>query len=130
MNQSVNTDHPLNIFGYRKMPHSLWRLSPRLYVIVSALNDIRLIVTGKLTLHRAWQAGHDTGTQAEYRRIVVNGGDLVPYIKALHEARGALWELYNWKSRESFECDPAVKAIDEALAHRKTMAHILSGGEP
>jgi len=32
------------------------------------------IITGKWSLHRAWQQGHDNGTASEYRRIVINGG--------------------------------------------------------
>jgi hypothetical protein len=39
-----------------------------------AAHDIWLIATGRLTLHRAWQAGHDHGTAMEYQRTVVNGG--------------------------------------------------------
>lgn len=32
------------------------------------------IVTGRMSLHRAWQAGMDYGTAQEYRRTVVMGG--------------------------------------------------------
>jgi hypothetical protein len=46
--------------------------------MAAAIGDIWLIVTGKLTLHRAWQCGYDQGQRAEYRRIIVNGGDLIP----------------------------------------------------
>lgn len=66
--------HPLHEFGYRRPPHWLWRLSKRTYVTVSALNDMRLIALGRLTLHRAWQAGHDAGNAHEFKRTVVNGG--------------------------------------------------------
>ena len=36
------------------------------------------VVTGKWSLHRAWQDGKDLGSLMEYRRIIINGGDLVP----------------------------------------------------
>jgi hypothetical protein len=36
------------------------------------------VVTGKWSLHRAWQAGKDLGAREEYQRVVVNGGDLGP----------------------------------------------------
>lgn len=32
------------------------------------------IVTGKWSLHRAWQDGRDYGTLKEYERILINGG--------------------------------------------------------
>lgn len=32
------------------------------------------IITGRWSLHRAWQAGIDLGVAMEYRRIVVMGG--------------------------------------------------------
>jgi len=32
------------------------------------------IVTGKWSLHRAWQEGKDHGTQMEYHRTVIMGG--------------------------------------------------------
>lgn len=57
-------EHPLSSFGYRRIPHRIWRLSNRAGVIASAMNDIWLILSGKLTLHRAWQAGYDNGTVA------------------------------------------------------------------
>jgi hypothetical protein len=67
-------NHPLHDFGYRRPPHWLWRLSRRSYVAAAAVGDILLIVTGRCSLHRAWQSGHDHGTQMEYRRTVMNGG--------------------------------------------------------
>lgn len=67
-------EHPLAEFGYRRPPNWLWRASPRAFVFVAAVKDIWLIVTGRLNLHRAWQAGHDHGTRMEYQRTVVNGG--------------------------------------------------------
>ena len=50
------------------------RTDQRAFVVCSALQDIWLIVTGRATLHRAWQAGHDHGRQMEYTRTVINGG--------------------------------------------------------
>jgi hypothetical protein len=44
-----------------------------LFCIVSALQDIMLILRGKATLHRAWQAGHDHGHLQEVTRQL-NGG--------------------------------------------------------
>lgn len=67
-------EHPLEKFGFKRTPHWLWRLSPRAFVFASSLQDIWLIVTGRLSLHRAWQAGHDHGTWAEYQRVIINGG--------------------------------------------------------
>jgi len=63
-------DHPLSKFGYKRPPHWLWRISQRLYIVVAALNDIRLIAMGRLTLHRAWQAGHDHGHAQEIARCL------------------------------------------------------------
>lgn len=72
MQQTI--EHPLHSYGYRRPPHWLWRLSRRAYVMVAAIKDIWLIVTGRCSLHRAWQAGYDHGTQMEYTRTVINGG--------------------------------------------------------
>jgi hypothetical protein len=72
--QAPMEPHHLAQFGYRRLPHRLWRISPRAFVICSAAQDIWLILTGRATLHRAWQAGHDAGTAHEYRRTVINGG--------------------------------------------------------
>lgn len=33
-------------------------------------------ITGKWSLHKAWQAGHDHGTRFEYERIIKNMGDI------------------------------------------------------
>jgi hypothetical protein len=32
------------------------------------------IITGKWSLHKAWQIGMDYGTQQEYHRMVIMGG--------------------------------------------------------
>jgi hypothetical protein len=107
--------HPLAKFGHHRLPHWLWRRSRRLYVVCSAVRDIFLIATGRITLHVAWQEGSTTGSMNEYRRIMINGGELVPYVKALREARGALWEMWPSDRIENFPNDPAVKAIDAIL---------------
>lgn len=60
--------HPLASFGYHRPSHRLWRVSPRLFTLVGALQDIWLIATGRITLHRAWQAGHDHGHVSEIGR--------------------------------------------------------------
>jgi hypothetical protein len=67
-------DHPLAGYGYRRPPFWLWRLSPRLFVITAAIGDLWLIVTGRCSLHRAWQHGCDEGRAMEYHRTVVMGG--------------------------------------------------------
>jgi hypothetical protein len=72
--KSKGIEHPLAEFGYRRPPHWLWRRSQRVYVIVAAIQDIWLIVTGRLSLHRAWQAGYDQGHVGEIHRTVVMGG--------------------------------------------------------
>lgn len=72
--QAPMPPHHLAQFGYRRPPHWLWRASPRAFVIVSAIQDIWLVVTGRATLHRAYQAGLDAGREHEYQRVVVNGG--------------------------------------------------------
>lgn len=74
MFKQAEEPHHLARFGYRRLPFRLWRISPRLWIIVSAVQDIWLIITGQCTLHQAWQAGHDHGTTMEYRRTVINGG--------------------------------------------------------
>lgn len=113
--QAPIPDHPLAPYGYSRPPFWLWRFSPRAFVTVAAIKDMLLIITGRCSLHRAWQAGHDHGTQSEYQRIIINGGDLVPYVTALREARGALWEMWPAGKEASFPADPAVKAIDAII---------------
>jgi hypothetical protein len=71
-NQAVD-EHPLANFGYRRPPFWLWRLSPRVYVLWAAIKDIWLIATGRVTLHRAWQAGHDHGHLMEVERQLRGG---------------------------------------------------------
>ena len=71
--QQADDEHPLAKFGYRKPPHWLWRLSPRLFVFVAAVKDVWLITTGRLTLHRAWQAGYDAGHVQEVIRRMRGG---------------------------------------------------------
>ncbi len=71
--QQAKIDHPLAKFGYRRPPHWLWRASPHAYGFVGAVTDIWLIITGRLNLHRAWQAGHDHGHLMEVTRQL-NGG--------------------------------------------------------
>ncbi len=73
MTWQVKSEHPLASFGYERPPFWLWRISPRVYVFVAAVKDIWLITTGRLTLHRAWQAGHDHGHLQEVTRQL-NGG--------------------------------------------------------
>lgn len=65
--------HPLAPFGYRRPPNRLWGVSPRLFMFVGAVQDIWLIATGRITLHRAWQAGHDHGHAAEVGRQMRGG---------------------------------------------------------
>jgi hypothetical protein len=38
------------------------------------------ILTGRWSLHSAWQNGKDHGSAREFQRIIVNGGDLGPLI--------------------------------------------------
>lgn len=71
--QAPMPPHHLAQFGYRRPPHWLWRLSPRLFVVTSAIQDIWLIAIGRATLHRAWQAGNDHGHLQEVTRQL-NGG--------------------------------------------------------
>jgi len=40
------------------------------------------ILTGRWSLHGAWQNGLDHGSAVTYQRIIVNGGDLMPIIDA------------------------------------------------
>lgn len=55
-----------------KDPHHLgfhmWRNFQR-------LREAWWIVTGRWSLHRAWQYGYDHGTRMEYQRIITNKGD-------------------------------------------------------
>lgn len=71
--QAPIPDHPLAKFGYRRPPFWLWRFSPRVFVFVAALGDLWLIVTGRCSLHRAWQAGHDDGHLEEVARRLRGG---------------------------------------------------------
>ncbi len=54
-----------------------WHHYPMLTRRQRALQRVReawWILTGKHSLHRAWQIGHDQGIAHEYQRVVVNGG--------------------------------------------------------
>lgn len=72
-----------------------------------------LVVTGRYTFWHAYDHGKHQGQIEEYRRIVVNGGDLVPVLDAaiyaicaktmngaepiaalMNEYRRAIWERY------------------------------------
>jgi hypothetical protein len=61
------------------MKHPLW---PHRSGALQRLLQAWWILTGRWSLHRAWQAGKDLGGQDEWRRIMVNGGDLGPVIDA------------------------------------------------
>jgi len=74
MLEQAKIEHPLVHFGYKRPPLWLWRRSRRAYVFVAAIKDIWLIATGRCSLHRAWQTGHDDGARGEYHRTVVMGG--------------------------------------------------------
>lgn len=74
-------DHPLAEYGHYRLPHRLWRASPRALGLVARLRDIWLIASGRLTLHHAWQIGFDQGHADEYHRVVCNGGDLGPILR-------------------------------------------------
>lgn len=74
------------------------------------------VLKGSWSLHYAWQRGYDLGHADEYRRVVVNGGDLGHFFTALKEARGALYEMWPDARRDRFEDDPSVKAIDAVLS--------------
>ena len=41
---------------------------------LNRLADAWLILTGRSSLHLAWQIGLEVGTKMEYQRTVVNGG--------------------------------------------------------
>lgn len=84
--QERNDDHPLAPLGYRRPPFWLWRTSQRLYVIVAAIKDIWLIITGRCSLHRAYQQGCTDGSMTEYKRVVINGGDLCPILREVVDA--------------------------------------------
>lgn len=72
--KQAKADHPLAKYGHHRLPHWLWRLSPRLHCLVAAIRDIWLIAAGRITLHVAWQEGHNHGTACEYHRTVIMGG--------------------------------------------------------
>jgi len=52
-------------------------LRPRWY---QPLYEAWLVLTGRESLHRAWQSGMDFGTAKEYERIIENWGDLGPIL--------------------------------------------------
>lgn len=41
-----------------------------------------LVLTGRYTFWHAWDQGRHSGSRDEYRRIVINGGDLIPVLDA------------------------------------------------
>lgn len=52
-------DHPLGKFGYRRQ--------------ASKLHECWLILTGRISLHRAWQAGYDDHIREESARRAMGG---------------------------------------------------------
>lgn len=53
--------------------------------------EAALILAGKHSLHRAWQLGHDHGTDAEYKRLIKKRGYVgeVAYLsKAIAKGEG------------------------------------------
>ena len=67
------SDHPLASYGHHRLPHVLWRIHPRVFMLASAIRDILLIATGRITLHVAWQRGYDAGSAAEVARQMRGG---------------------------------------------------------
>lgn len=81
---SAPIGHPAPVYGFAPdaRPYRLHRNrygSPRWY---QRWLEAWWILTGKWSLHRAWQAGKDQGGVDEWRRIIINGGDLIPIMDA------------------------------------------------
>lgn len=57
-------------------PHPLgfhiWRRRNGAVLFAQRVREAWWILTGKWSLHRAWQRGFDGGTQSEYRRSITN----------------------------------------------------------
>ena len=59
-------EHPLGI--------KIWRGRRGRVLFVHRIKEAVWILTGRWSLHRAWQRGYDDGTRTEYHRVVVNKG--------------------------------------------------------
>lgn len=60
-----------------------------------------LVVTGQYSFWHAWDSGKITGATDEYRRVVINGGDLVPVVDAA---------IYS-TCREVIGCEPTAEKM-------------------
>lgn len=81
---SAPIGHPAPVYGFAPdaRPYRLhrnWYGSPRWY---QRWLEAWWILTGEWSLHRAWQSGQNLGRLQEYRRVVVNDGDLIPIMNA------------------------------------------------
>lgn len=81
------------------------------------------ILTGKWSLHRAWQVGCDQGSLAEYKRIIVNKGDIYflltalrPFARILDEYEHTLseGETFTWPEWVGEHCWPSQKECEAA----------------
>jgi hypothetical protein len=81
-------------------------------------------LTGKWTLHKAWQAGHNQGARAEYYRVVINQGDLVPYVRVATAARLYLALRQRDKSPQRKELS---NALVECQQWRASLNHFREG---
>lgn len=73
--KGLNSNRKIHPGGWPVFFTRIGVLRPRWY---QGIIEAWLILSGRWTLHRAWQAGFDAGTRAEYERVVENWGDLGP----------------------------------------------------
>lgn len=99
----MTTMHPLSDYGHHRLPHWLWRRSRLAFGAVARLRDTWLVLTGRCSLHQAWQRGLTDGTRSEYQRIVVNGGDIA----------GKVWTPSGMKPFNYYRANPDQCRHDE-----------------
>lgn len=133
---SAPIGHPAPVCGFAPdvRPYRLHRNgygSPRWY---QRWLEAWWILTGEWSLHRAWQAGQDLGRIQEYRRVVINGGDLIPIIdcailaalastpngslpsdETFRQLRAATWDRYR-RRPSTFGKSPDFSSALEATA--------------
>lgn len=73
MAEQINSGHPLGFHVWRRR----W---------LQNLREAYWVLTGKWSLHRAWQRGYDQGSVSEWKRIIINKGDIEAQRRNVTEA--------------------------------------------
>jgi hypothetical protein len=79
--KSKQASIPAHALGFR-----IWRTKRFNVSFSHRVREAFWILTGQWSLHRAWQIGHDQGTQHEWQRVIVNMGDITAQRRNVEKA--------------------------------------------